>query len=554
VIGRTRGAPPLVVEAGLALAMTVALAAALYAGTLRYPLLFDSVRWFSEENLRSLRDLATADRYVSKKVTYWLVQAVGGRMALVRVAHAGLHALTAAAVFLLVRRLLARVVPMRRPGAVNAGAGTALAVAALFTLHPVNVYAVADPGQMELVLATLCSVVMLLAFLEGLARPSRWLLLASAAFYGLAVLSKENLIPMPAVALAMVPLVHRPSWSLARRLWPWGALVSLIAIWIAVAEVRQTRPDPPFDVRAAAAVDHGSTEHFRVRSAVTQGAHFLRYAALWLVPWPGAMSIDLQRPLAASALAWPQTAGFAAFCLYPIGAAWLLARGGRAGVVGFGLLWPWLMFLPELAAVRIAEGFVLYRSYPWMIGALLALAVALAPQLAGWAWPVGCLACAGLAVVAHERLSTFRSTYAVWDDAVEKNRADEWRSPAAFRAYLNRGDALLRAGRAEPALADFETALELRPGLPYAHVNRGIALVALRRQAEAMAAFDEGIAHGGEIPPRARAQAHSNRAALLLRLGRPRDALADLLEATALDPARAEYRINAERLRTEIGR
>jgi hypothetical protein len=553
VIGRTRGASPLVVEAGLALAMTAALAAALYAGTLRYPLLFDSVGWFSEANLRSLRDLATTDRYVSKKATYWLVQAAGGRMPLVRAAHAGVHALTTATLFLLVRQLLARALPARASGAAAAGGGTALAVAALFTVHPVNVYAVADPGQMELVLGTLFSVVMLLAFLEGLARPSRWLLLASAVFYGLAVLSKENLIPMPAVALAMVPLVHRPSWSVARRLWPWGALVALIAIWIAVAEVRQARPEPPFDVRAAAAVEHGSADALRVRSAITQGAHFFRYAALWLAPWPGAMSIDLQRPLAASVLAWPQTVGFVAFCLYPVGATWLLARGGRAGVVGFGLLWPWLLFLPELAAVRITEGFVLYRGYPWMIGALLALAVALAPRLARWAWPVACVACAGLAAVAHERLGTFRSTYAVWDDAVDKNRADERRSPAAFRAYLNRGDALLRARRAEPALADFDTALELRPGLTYAHVNRGIALVALQRQAEALAAFDDGVAAAGEIPPRARARARSNRAALLLLLGRPRDALADLLEAAALDPSRADYRLNAERLRAEIG-
>ena len=84
-------------------------------------------------------------------------------------------------------------------------------------------------------------------------------------------------------------------------------------------------------------------------------------------------------------------------------------------------------------------------------------------------------------------------------------------------------------------------------------MNRGTAYVALQQPAEALAAFDESLAHGAEMPPRARARAHSNRAAVLLLLGRSREALADLVEATALDPARAEYRLNAERVRAEIG-
>src|SRR5262249_24954310 len=154
------------------------------------------------------------------------------------------------------------------------------------------------------------------------------------------------------------------------------------------------------------------------------------------------------------------------------------------------------------AALRLTEGFVLYRNYPWMLGPLLAVVVALTPLLARWGAPLACLACAGLALVAHERLATFRSAHAVWDDAVRKNRADERRVPGAVRAYLNRGQALLTAGRAGAALADFDTVLELRPGLPYALVNRGIAYAELQRYPEALAAFDEGIARGAEMPPR----------------------------------------------------
>jgi hypothetical protein len=65
-------------------------------------------------------------------------------------------------------------------------------------------------------------------------------------------------------------------------------------------------------------------------------------------------------------------------------------------------------FLPELAAVRVIEGFVLYRSYPWMLGPLLALAVALAATDAlGVAGHVPGVC--GPAAIAHEQLATFRS-------------------------------------------------------------------------------------------------------------------------------------------------
>src|SRR5262249_40569005 len=128
------------------------------------------------------------------------------------------------------------------------------------------------------------------------------------------------------------------------------------------------------------------------------------------------------------------------------------------------------------------------------------------------------------------------------------------RSPAAFRAYLNRGQALLRAGQPDRALADFDAVLSLRPGLLYAQVNRGIALVQLQRYVDALAAFDEGVTAGSKIPPEARARAHSTGAALLLVRGRPRAPRADLLGAAAPAPARAESRLNAEGRRAEIGR
>src|SRR5947207_6958227 len=216
------------------------------------------------------------------------------------------------AVFLLFRRLTRLVLSDPRPAPSRSGFGPALAVAALFTLHPVQVYAVADPGQMELLLATLFSLLMLLAYLEALVRSSPGLLAASALLYLLAVLSKENVITMPAVALAATFLARRPSWALIRRLWPYYGLCAAVAVWVVVRELGQHQGIHGLGaVRATPGLDPAwralDPSHLHLRSVITQGYLFFRYLLLWLIPNVGWMSIDLQYPLAPALASWPES-------------------------------------------------------------------------------------------------------------------------------------------------------------------------------------------------------------------------------------------------------
>lgn len=536
----------------LVLLVTAVPAVLLYGRHLHDPLVFDSASWFSERNLEALRHLDGSDRYLSKTAAYWLHRLSGGRTEMLRAVSVGLHVLTAVTLFLLLRRLAALVVARARNTVPLSAAGTALAAAALFTLHPVQVYAVAYHGQMEIVMATLFGLVMLLAYLEGVERESTGLVLLGAALYLLAVLSKENLVAMPGVALAMTLLLRRPSRALVGRVWPYFALSAAVAVWIVARELAEPHHVARGVTAAAGASPTFGGEHMHGRSIVTQGHLFFRYLLLWLVPNVGWMSIDLQYPLAPALLSWPETAGFVAFCLYPVAAVWLLLRQGRAGLIGFGLLWPWLLFPPELSTTRLTESFVLYRGYPWIGGVLIALVVTGAAWLGRAGAPLVVVACLGLAGLADERLSTFRSARAVWDDAVAKNRPYEGRAVGVYRAYFNRGTALLREGRPEAALRDFGTALDLRPGLAYASLNAGLAHIRLQQYPEALRDFDEGLANGRDMPPPARAAAYSNRAGLYLLLRRPRDAADDLAQAAALDPGRAEYRENLRRLLAEL--
>ncbi len=63
-------------------------------------------------------------------------------------------------------------------------------------------------------------------------------------------------------------------------------------------------------------------------------------------------------------------------CLWPA-AFILLLRGASKGLLGFALLFPWVLFATELASVRLQEPFVLYRSYLWIPGLFIALALGL---------------------------------------------------------------------------------------------------------------------------------------------------------------------------------
>src|SRR5262249_40072836 len=153
---------------------------------------------------------------------------------------------------------------------------------------------------------------------EALVRSSRALLFLSVLFYLLAILSKENVITLPALALALTLLVRRPSPSLILEVAPFYALCGIIAIWIFLRELGQHRPIA--DLGAVGAT--GAS--LWLKSVLTQTSLFFRYLFLWFVPYVGWMSIDLQYPLARTAFAWRESAGLAAFCLYPVATGWLL--------------------------------------------------------------------------------------------------------------------------------------------------------------------------------------------------------------------------------------
>ena len=131
--------------------------------------------------------------------------------------------------------------------------------------------------------------------------------------------------------------------------------------------------------------------------------------------------------------------------------------------------------------------------------------------------------CLVLAKTADERLRTFASAEALWNDAirlVERRRLPDVR---AERAYNNRG--VIRAERQDyaQAIADFERALAYNPDYYPAYFSRAQTLAALGSYDAALADLDRAQA----IRP-GYANTRLSRAAVLGKLGRDDEAAAEL--------------------------
>ena len=425
--------------------------------------------------------------------------------------------------------------------ALRAGIG-----AAAFALHPVAVYGAAYLVQRSIVMATLFGLLSAVLFLRGLRRGGHADAISAALLYSLAVLSKEHAVLLPAAIVPAVILAETTRRFALRHAAIYLVACAPAAIFVTLRSAGVIGGVYEEGVGAIAAqVSSISGEdilqHSLALSAVTQAGLFFKYLALWLWPDPAAMSIDLRVDFAAGwSPAWIVTkaAGFAV--CGALGVV-LLLRRGAIGLAGFGLLYAWLLYFVEFAAVRFQEPFVLYRSYVWGPGMVCVAVAALSRLPRPGAIAAGVLACSVLAYAAHDRLVTFSHPLRLWEDAAAKlpDRPVPWGSRTLYglgREYLYAGQpekaiaATERCARLYPktvqcvyargavhlqmrefarAAEDLNRALALDPGSAIMHHRLGLALECLGRIEEAEASYRQAqaLGYGGALIELRRMQA-----------------------------------------------
>jgi len=420
------------------------------------------------------------------------------------------------------------------------GVGTlpAAIAAAFFGLHPVAVYAAGYLAQRATVMATLFAVLSLAFLARAFALERMRYIVAAAALYAVAVLSKEHAIPVAGLAPVVAWVVGRRSRFAVRATLLFLA-ASAAAAGFVFHEVRemlqaevlgQAHGAEALQVGASPNGGGGAAEPWLV-SAIGQAALFFRYLLLWLVPATSQMSIDVRVDL--PAIGSPALATASIACYLAIGALgiYLASRRGRLALAGAGLLWLWMLYLLEFSVVRLQEPFVLYRSYLWApgiamaFGALVARVPARVLVVAGFA--VGAL----LAWQAHDRLRTFESGIALWEDAARKlpvgpvaggsrplyqlgreyfygGHADKAaevvdrcmaRYPRDLPCVMARASMLLASEQYQEALPYLGRAIALQPdaGVPRHHL--GFALERLGCREQAMAQYELAVRLGYSV-------------------------------------------------------
>ena len=474
---------------------------AVYAGALHAPFVFDDIVFFENPELVAKYGHAYFSldlRWLSYATLSWTTSWFGMDVFWLRLGNVTLHTANAITLFFLLRRLFqATLVKGDVTDHIPAPLiWFAFFGALIFALHPVSVYAAAYLIERSILMATLFVLLMLLAYLEGLLRGGWHWMVAAALLYFAAVYSKEHSITAPGVALALTLLIRKPSLALLRQIAPYFILSALIAI-ILLLSVKGMLGHA-YEPNAVGILDISAKKqgisvlpNIQLLSVVTQSGLFFKYLLLWLVPNPAWMSVDMREPFATSILSWPYTLSMVAFLAYPCIAIWLLLKRGKNGLLGFALLFPWIMYMTELSTVRIQEPFVLYRSYLWMPGAFAALPVLFGRFAPRHAFVL--LSIVGLLLIplTLNRLQTFSSTLLLWDDAEKlvRNKHDVF---GAERIYYNRGTELGQLKRYKEAIADFSKAIAIYP-FDFIYGNRATAYYFLGEYQYALRDFDRAI-------------------------------------------------------------
>lgn len=406
-----------------------------------------------------------------------------------------LHILTVNALFIFLRQLFTALIPADKTThySIDAMAGFA---ALIFLLHPVAVYGTAYLVERSILMATLFSLLMLSAHLRGMeSRNPVWFLLAVLCCY-FALYSKEHSVMIPFVALLLTIALRD------RQLpWRWLAFTFFayaflsISVVLKVKAVIATSYEPEAaDILAQLASKSELPHNLYLVSVLSQSLLFFKYIFLWLVPITSWMSIDIQQSIidtTAQPLYWLSVVAFVAWCLTGFMLVW---RQGMPALLGFAMLAPALLYATEFASIRIQEPFVLYRSYLWAPALFAATPLLLNRLRPSYILMAGIIVAACLATLAHDRLTTFDSSYALWNDAVNLAERDSIITPMRARQYYNRGAASLAEKRPQNALADFDRALTFSHKYLQIYQSRGIALMQVGRYLEARTSLDQALA------------------------------------------------------------
>lgn len=414
--------------------------------------------WYGRSDTGLYRPLTT--------LTYLLNYAALGNGAEPMGYHAlnlALHLANVTLVFLLGMKLFGRI-------------DLAWALAALWSAHPLLTESVTNiVGRADLLMG-LGVLAGLLAYIESASasgtRRAMWLI-AMVIAQTVGMFSKESAVALPGILLLYDLTLGTPGgWR--RRLTAYGLLLAPLAAYFALRGAVHTHLEvpPAANPLVGAGFWTARMTAFKIIGKLA-----------WLFLWPARLSADYSFnsvPLFGWRFGWEDAkAVFSmALCLMSVILAlmWRRLRSTVSFFIGFffASIAPTSNVFVLIGAI-MAERF-LYLGSIGLAGCAVVAGCALFERIPGRGSVRRRLAlCATLAVCfafaarTYARNLDWQNALSLWTSAVEV-------SPNAALSHSNLGNALMAKGRLKDAIAEFESALRIRPDYPDAHFNLGIAL------------------------------------------------------------------------------
>lgn len=436
------------------------------------------------------------------------------------------HLATSVAVYALAWLLLG---DARRDGDPDglASQGTRTAVAAttalLFAVHPIQTQAVVYVIQRMTSLATLFTLVALLAWRIGRGlrggRRTAWWALALLA-WGLGLASKPIAITLPVlIGLYEWFFLQDLSRDWIRRQRGWLAAAGVVLVASGVTVLATTGILEGYERR-----DFTLGERL-----LTQPRVIARYVGLIAFPHPSRLSLDHTVDPSRSVLDPITTALSLAALAGALAGALGLAR--RARIASFCILWFLVNLVLESSLVPLEMMFE-HRLYLPLVGPCLLASLGLFHLVPGQRAFTAVAVAAVLVTLtgySRERSSQWASPVGLWSDAVAK-------SPDSHRAHYNLGVHLLADGDPRAAAGHFARSAELRPGFARAHTNLGVSLGQLGELEVARRHLEQAIALDPTL-----AEAHHSLGTALRLEGDLAAAIEHYREAARLAPDEARF-------------
>lgn len=529
---------------------------AVYGAFLEAPIFFDDHSYFTGKDF-SLVKLDIADalnmRWLPYASIHWSVLFFGDNLFWLRFGNLFLHILNGAVLFIFLRRLFQTTsggsladAQLGKKSQTLDDSWLAFFSALIFVMHPAATFGVAYLVQRSILMATCFALLTWWLFLEGLLKDRRIWLLASCLTYLLAGFSKEHAILVPAVSLALVPLVRRFD---QKTLWLIGpavvtyVLVALLLIYRVKAGNFVGQAYEPYAVDVLAELGITREQAYPL-SVLNQSYLYFKYLLLWFVPNPSAMSITMGADFARHYASWPQLLGPLLLAGYLALSIWMLRQRGEKGLLGFALLAPALLFAVELATVRVQEIFVAYRSYLWMpclavalptlirrLNAMLALAILVSISIL-------------LAAASVSRLKTLADPVLLWREALEHTLASETRNNfTVSRAHHNLGQSYIDRAQYREALVHLNEAIRIYPVESSFFNDRAVIFLQLKMHSEALTDFGQAISMEPYVPLH-----YFGRAETYLAMGRFDEARNDYSYSCSLGKNEACAALQSEKL------